>query len=626
MMNIRGYWLTTTLIVGLSLPFSISAQDFVPGEVIVKLKGSSLSESMAYGFVGKAHSQKEMNLKNSFGKMGVYHFGLKKGQSVQSAVEDLKKDPDVEYAEPNYLFKKAVDQVGIMEKYTPSQAEQFVQGTSYDSAGVDSSIVEAWSSVSASAVVPVVAVIDTGLDLNHPVFVQTNSIWRNTREIAGNHIDDDGNGYVDDVNGWNFVDNTGSIYDDDDHGTHVSGIILSVDQDIYNPPFETAKIKIMPLKFLDSNGVGSTADAIKAIYYAVNNGATVLNNSWGGPTYSAALHEAIAYSYSKGVSFIAAAGNAGTNNDVSPMYPASYDVPNIISVAATHNSWSLTSFSNFGAESVGLGARGYFILSTIPGGYYGSSSGTSMAAPFVAGTAIQMKAQSPHMLGYQLKSIIYSKTENASDLHSKVYTEGRLNSANSINYATSASVDSSQPSYSGSFSGNRELASALAGGGGGCGLVSKMYSDYSKNGRGGPGGGSSSPQTWYVLLILAILTAPVVLISYLRTRTPVQRRKHERFKINSDVRLKVGDRELVGSVSSISMGGVQIDTSAWLEQGGIVNLSISSPDGKESIQVDGRIVWSEANKSYGVAFEKAQKTVLQRIGAWTAELAAGKAS
>ncbi|MCA9423357.1 MAG: S8 family serine peptidase [Nitrospira sp.] len=591
------------------------AQDYVPGEVIVKLKGESSSPG-AFGFLGKA--QDKMELKQSFGKMGIYHFGLRKGQTVEEAVQELKNDPEVEYAEPNYILKKSTDdQVGISQTYTASEVQQYIQASSYESAGVDESVVEAWSfsSNTFSAQRPIVAVIDTGLDLTHQVFVDSNAVWTNPNEVPNNGIDDDGNGYVDDVHGWNFVSNSGTIIDDDDHGTHVSGIILSVDQDIYNAPFEQSKIQIMPLKFLDGNGSGSTSNAIKAIYYAVNNGATVLNNSWGGPSYSAALKEAIVYSYSKGVSFVVAAGNSGTNNDSAPMYPASYDVPNIISVAATHNSWSLTSFSNYGKASVHLGARGYFILSTIPGGYYGNSSGTSMAAPFVSGTAIQMKVQAPSMLGYQIKSIIMDDSVYESALQSKVYTDGHLDSSQAIYTSQTAPIETSQPQYVSSMSGNRELASNLAGGGG-CGLVAKYMGDSHFGGRG-PGG---TLQSWYVILLLAILTAPIMLVTYMRRRNPANRRKHERFKVQSDVRIRFGDRELVGSVSSISLGGVQINTEALLEQGGIVSMAISSPDGKEQVQVEGKIVWSEANKAYGVAFSEAPKTALERISQWTSSL------
>ena len=133
-----------------------------------------------------------------------------------------------------------------------------------------------------SPVTPVVAVIDTGLDYNHEVFVDANAVWRNTDEIASNGIDDDGNGYIDDIRGWNFVANNNNPMDDEDHGTHVSGIVLGISQNIFATTLAAAKIKIMPLKFLDSSGSGATSDAVEAIYYAIANGATVINASWGG--------------------------------------------------------------------------------------------------------------------------------------------------------------------------------------------------------------------------------------------------------------------------------------------------------------------------------------------------------
>ena len=497
---------------------------------------------------------------------------------------------------------------------------------------MDESVQEAWTftaysnggvgSMSADSR-PIVAVIDTGLDLNHQVFQNTDSIWTNSGEIAGNGIDDDGNGYVDDVNGWNFVDNSGSMYDDDDHGTHVSGIILNVDQSIHVNPatLVQSKIRIMPLKFLNGSGVGSTSDAVQAIYYAVNNGAKVLNNSWGGYSYSAALHEAVTYAYNQGVAFIAAAGNDGSNNDSRPLYPASYDVPNVIAVAATYDSFNLTSFSNYGSSTVDLGAWGYFINSTIPDGAFGNSSGTSMSAPFVAGTAIQMIVQSPSMLGYQVKQIIADQTEYQSVLDGKVYTKGRLHPTNSINYASSASVDSSQPDYSTSYAGNRELASSLAGGGG-CGMVSEIASNYKGPGSGGPGGGLAvgdlpGPNTWYILLIVGILLLPVAIALHLRNKAPENKRRHERYIINSGVRVQVGEKELVGSVSTISLGGVQLNTEELLENGGIVTMTIQSPTGEEQIQVKGQIVWREEKKAYGVAFQDAPLSALDRIGMWT---------
>ena len=594
-----------------------AAQDYVQGEVIVKLRKPVGSQG-AFAFMGKAHSQKEMMLKGSYGKMNMYHFGLRKGQSVESAIEDLKQDPDVEYAEPNYILRKS-EPAGMIRSYSMGELQNIAQAapSTWATGGVDIGLGDFHQNktmvVGALATTkPIIAVIDTGLDINHPVFADTNAVWGNADEIPNNGHDDDGNGYVDDVNGWNFVDNTGSMYDDDGHGTHVAGIIMSVDQDILANTLEESRIRIMPLKFLDSNGVGSTSNAIKAIYYAVQNGAVVMNNSWGGPTYSGALHEAVAYAYNAGTSFVAAAGNAAGNNDSRPMYPSSYDVPNVISVAATNDLDNLASFSNYGRNTVHLGSPGVMIYSTLPGGW-GSASGTSMASPFVAGVAIQMKVESPQMLGYQIKSILFSQADAKATLSNKVYTGSRLDVANSVNYAKTAVVDTSQPAYYGAFSQNRELASSLAGGG--CGLVGKLYRD-SYDGDPPAGG----PQTWYVLVVIALLAAPIIVVQVLRNRTPESRRKHERYRINSDVKVQIGDRELVASISTISLGGVQLNTQAMIENGGVVRMHISSPDGKENIAVEGRVVWSEAKKAYGVAFSNAPRSVLYRIGEWTKAL------
>ncbi len=361
--------------------------------------------------------------------------------------------------------------------------------------------------------------------------------------------------------------------------------------------------------------MGTTSNAIKAIYYAVENGASVINNSWGGPSYSGALHEAVAYAYSKGVAFVAAAGNSAGNNDSTPMYPANYDVPNVISVAATTSGDSLAGFSNFGRHSVHLGSPGVMIYSTIPGGY-GSASGTSMATPFVSGVAAQMKVESPSMLGYQIKSIIFSQADSVSNLVGKVYTESRLDANQAVNYSKTAQVDASQPAYYGAFSQNRELASTLSGSG--CGLVTKLLKN--SGDKFGDSPPLRGPETWYVLLVLALLAAPLMFAQWMKSRAPENRRRYERFSIQSEVTMKVGDKELIGSVSSISLGGVKVNTDALLENGGIVRMEIASPDGKEAVKVEGKIVWSESRKAYGVAFSNAPQNVLSQIGEWTKSL------
>lgn len=587
------------------------AQSYRPGEVIVKLKSHKGSMS-SYSFLGKAQSEKQMTLKASYGKMNLHHFALGKGQSVEQAIYELSQDPDVEYVEPNYYVSKSND-VGFHESYSISEIEAYAaQSDQILVTDSDIGLLNTWQSMSdggeygsLSTPKPVIAVIDTGLETTHDVIQETDALWVNEDEIPSNGVDDDGNGYVDDVNGWNFVANSGAIYDDDGHGTHVTGIILSVDQDISDPPRTAAKVKIMPLKFLDENGMGTTSAAIQAIYYAVNNGAVVLNNSWGGSNYSSALHDAVAYSYEHGAVFVAAAGNSGDNNDYIPLYPANYDVPNVISVAATGSANYLASFSNYGFNTVHLGSPGTYISSTYPGNVFASMSGTSMAAPFVAGTAGQMLVVQPSMLGYQIKSIILNETQFYSQLHGRVLTSGKLDTYSAVSAAAGASVASTQPSYNVSYvSIDRGLASQEMAG---CGMVRKMGSMAS----------NSTKPLAQIFITLALLLLPLVAYQARKMLQPKSRRRHDRYKIDSEVRISVGDRELVGSVSSISLGGAQVNTSALLEDGGMVTMLIESPDGTERVEVAGRVVWSEANKAYGVAFDHAPQSVLHRITDWT---------
>lgn len=607
---------------------------YTPDEVIVKLRSnetaqsdtdSRYSKSSSYSilkgntFVAKTQSQKGVRLKSAFHNLGVYHFAVKPGKSVAETIEDMKSDPDVEYAEPNYIFSKAT--VGsVIQKFSSSDVGAMATGQSYMATGAPIQVPNTWPILTVSNV-PVVAVIDTGLDVAHPIISTTGVLWANPGEIAGNGVDDDNNGFIDDVNGWNFITNSGTMIDDDGHGTHVSGIILGVTQDIYTSPYPAAKIRIMPLKFLDGSGYGRTTDAIRAIYYAVNNGATVLNNSWGGTSYSSALHEAIVYAYNAGVLFVAAAGNSGLNNDTQPMYPASYDVPNVLSIAATTDSDSLAYFSNYGKSKVHVASPGVFILSSIPGGY-GTMSGTSMASPFVSGLAALMKAEQPYMLAYQMKQIILGNSDVVMSgstplLLDKVSSEGRMNVYNTVQATKVAAVDSQQPAYSYSNQ-DRQLASSVAASG--CGLVKKMIDDNTtRNGFGG--GGSGAPVSWSVLLVVAIMALPILIYNLLRQRErQEQRRQHERYKINSEVKVSIGDRELIGSISTISLGGAQLNTNSLLEQGGIVAMTIRSPDGKEQIAVEGRVVWSEKQKSYGIQFAETSQSIREKITNWTSSL------
>lgn len=234
-----------------------------------------------------------------------------------------------------------------------------------------------------------------------------------------------------------------------------------------------------------------------------------------------------------------------------------------------------------------------------------------MAAPFVAGVAALLKREEPTVLGYQMKTTILGGGNNLSTLSSRTVSGGRLNVYNSVVSIQGSSVSTSQPSYTFS-SQERALASA----GGGCGTVTKLYREMreGKNGNG-PTAPPTSPLA--ILFVLALMAIPVVIWRQLRKAQPQQRRKHDRFRINTEVKVAVGGKELVGSISSISLGGAQINTDALLEHGGVVKMHIASPDGSGSIEVEGQVVWSEAKKAYGVQFQDAKAGVLERISGWT---------
>src|SRR5918999_1287399 len=269
----------------------------------------------------------------------------------------------------------------------------------------DADAPEAWNTGTGTAAT-VVAVIDEGVDVSHPDL--RNNIWKNPGEVPGNGVDDDRNGYVDDVNGFDFANDDASVYDPDpidgsgdEHGTHVAGTIAAEGNNGAGITGVNWQAKVMALKFLGPNS-GSTLDAVEAINYAVAKGADISNNSWGyvgSPSRS--LKDAITRADNAGLLFVAAAGNGGADgvgddndaNSTNTNYPSSFSNPNIISVAATDNRDRLASFSNFGASTVDLGAPGVNVLSTLPGNRYGYYSGTSMATPHVTGVAALLKSQ-----------------------------------------------------------------------------------------------------------------------------------------------------------------------------------------------------------------------------------------
>jgi len=278
-----------------------------------------------------------------------------------------------------------------------------------------------------------VAVVDTGVSFNHPDLAP--NAWVNTADPV-NGKDDDGNGFKDDVSGADFLNGDSTPDDDGGHGTHVAGIIGAQGNNSTGITGVNWEAQVMGLKFLDGNGEGNTADAANAIDYAVDRGARVINASWGGPAFSHALYSAVRRAHEHGVLFVAAAGNDGINADSSPDYPAAFDLPNVISVAATDRADRLVEFSNYGAKSVDLAAPGDDIYSTVPSvsdpSGYAAFSGTSMAAPFVAGAAALYLTKNPQATVEQVRAALLGSVERLPTLAGKTVTGGRLNVAGAL--------------------------------------------------------------------------------------------------------------------------------------------------------------------------------------------------
>ena len=344
---------------------AISAQsrpEYVPGEVLIKYK-SSVSASSIEG----SQSRLGTSTIKEFKYIGVRHVKLPADLSVEDALEIYKNDPEVAYAEPNYYryATATTPDDTYFEKrllWGLNNTGQSVNGTS-GIADADIDAPEAWDIATGSSNV-VIAVIDSGVDYNHEDL--SVNIWSNTGEIADNGIDDDGNGYVDDVRGWDFLNGDNDPMDSDDHGTHVAGTIAAKGNNATGIAGVCWTAKIMPLRFLNAFGIGAVDIEAKAIEYAIANGAKIINASFGGFNATDTERDAIIAAGSAGILFVAAAGNDGSDNDTTLVYPASYNLTNIISVAATDQDDDLWSFSNYGATSVDVGAPGKNIYSTQP--------------------------------------------------------------------------------------------------------------------------------------------------------------------------------------------------------------------------------------------------------------------
>jgi subtilisin family serine protease/Ca2+-binding RTX toxin-like protein len=360
--------------------------------------------------------------------------------SVESALAKYSTSSLFEYIEPDYIVTAGA----LTPKSTIPNDPSFTQlwglnntGQSGGTVDADIDAPEAWDIQTGNPNL-VVGVIDTGVDYNHQDLV--GNIWTNPGEIAADGIDNDGNGYIDDVRGWDFAYNDNNPMDVYGHGTHVSGTIAGKGNNGIGVTGVAWNAQIMPLKFLDDSGSGSTSNAILAISYATAKGVKITNNSWGGGNFSQALYDAINAAGQLGALFIAAAGNDANDNDANPSYPASYNLANIVSVAATNRNDQLVTLANtggwwgssYGLTSVDLGAPGSDIYSTTPGNTYSTYSGTSMATPHVSGAAALLWSQNPTWTAQQVKTALMNTGDSLASLAGKTVSGKRLNVYNAL--------------------------------------------------------------------------------------------------------------------------------------------------------------------------------------------------
>jgi subtilisin family serine protease len=413
-----------------------AAPPAVPGEFLIGFKPgvTATAQQSILKSVGAVQKRSFKRIHGALAYLSTGVGGHLGNVTFARTLGQLRSDPRVRYAEPNYIFHADAmpNDPLFSQLWGLNNTGQIVSGSA-GTPDADIDAPEAWSVTTGSDNVTV-AVIDTGIDWSHPDL--SSSIWINPGEncpgCRNDGIDNDGNGYVDDWHGWDFANNDNNPTDDNGHGTHVAGTIGAIGDNGTGVAGVNWHVRLMPLKFLGANGSGTSADAVRAVLYAADKGADVLNNSWGGDGYSQALADAISVADGRGSLFVAAAGNNFSDNDANPTYPSSYELPNVVSVAATDSSDQPAWFSNRGARSVDLSAPGVNIYSTAPGGGYQFMSGTSMAAPHVSGAAALEKAAFPGASGLGLKALLLNSVDARPALTGLTATGGRLNVGNAV--------------------------------------------------------------------------------------------------------------------------------------------------------------------------------------------------
>jgi subtilisin family serine protease len=423
----------------------VAQQGFVPGQLLIKYKTTTAGSRLSQDILDMIQANVVEEIRTPAMEVANARKGGESGDlllvqsnlGTMAAIERLRNMPEIEYAEPNWIY----------QHYATSNDPYFLNnqlwGMSSGGNQFGSGAATAWAANKIGSSTVYIGIIDEGYMYTHEDLAANAGV--NPGEIAGNGRDDDGNGYVDDVYGWDFDGNNNTVFDGtgDDHGTHVAGTIGGVGGNAKGVAGVVWNVKMIGAKFLGSRG-GTTANAIKAVDYftdlKIKQGLNIVatNNSWGGGGFSQALKEAIDRANAAEILFVAAAGNSGTNNDATASYPSGYTSANIIAVASITSTGTLSSFSQYGATTVDIGAPGSAIWSTVPvsGGKgknagaasgYASYSGTSMATPHVAGAVALYASLNSGATAAQIKAAILGSATPTASLAGKTATGGRLN-------------------------------------------------------------------------------------------------------------------------------------------------------------------------------------------------------
>jgi len=394
------------------------------GELLIRFRRNSTEAEIA-ALLQEQGAQRVARLR---GQSGIERLRLSAGSDPSAVAEAFRSSRLVEMVEPNYLIT-GDQMVPNDPRFGEQWALKSVSANGRDS-GSDINVARAWE-VTTGTRRTVIAIIDSGIDFTHTDLRQNE--WNNLSERAdGRASDDDGNGFTDDLHGWDFLTDTNEIRDEQGHGTAVAGIIAARGNNGTGISGVMWRASLMSLRVLDKTGTGDVASAVEAIDYATQSGAQVINCSWGTDEASEALREAISRAARRGVLVVASAGNQARDLWTAPRYPASFDLPNLLSVASTDDSDALARWSNRGAAHVSVAAPGTDILTTRMGGDYQTVSGTSASAPLVTGVAGLVKTLRPWLDAGRTRELILRGARQVPSLSDKVAAKGVVNAAGAL--------------------------------------------------------------------------------------------------------------------------------------------------------------------------------------------------